>query len=80
MKEPVTWPAQTFVIFTQKENIFFSNYQKKTFSKKKKILILSQKKPFSYISGRANPKKLIIFEEVAFQAQKIKKIDAEKTS
>ena len=28
---------------------------------------------FSYISGNGNPKKLLIFQEVTFRAQKMKK-------
>ena len=54
----------------------------------RKLLIFSQKKAFlifaetetvfqetelSYISGNGNPKKLLIFQEVTFQARKIKK-------
>ena len=47
----------------------------------KKFIIFSQKKAFlmlqetklSYISGNSNPKKLLIFQEVTFQAQKMKR-------
>ena len=46
----------------------------------KKFLIF-QETEFSYISGNGNPKKLLIFQEVTFQAQKIfKKIHPEKIS
>ena len=44
--------------------------------KKKKKKKKEEKKP--YISGDGNPKKLLIFQEVTFRAQKIKKAHSEK--
>ena len=43
----------------------------------KKFLIFQETELF-YISGNRNPKKLLIFEELTFQAQEIKKIHPKK--
>ena len=60
------------------------------FSQKKAFLIFPetetppkifvfQETELAYISGNGNPKKLLIFQEVTFQARKIKKNQSEKT-
>ena len=62
-----------------------------TFSQKKAFLIFQEtanleknsyifsKESCSYISGNGNPKKLLIFQEVTFCAQKVKRKHSEKT-
>ena len=42
---------------------------------KKFFLKFFSKESLSYISGNGNPKKLLMFQEVTFQAQKIKLIN-----
>ena len=69
--------------FTLKKFLYFLFFCKIKFSGSniKKILTFSQKKAlfifreteFSYISGKGNPKKLLIFPKVTFRAQKTKK-------
>ena len=49
------------------------------FSNKKAFSIFQEMKP-SYISGNEHPKKLHIFHEIAFGAQKKKKTFSEKVS
>ena len=46
--------------------------------KSRKKFLIFQEKETSYISGNRHPKKLLIFQEVIFRAQKNKKIYPEK--
>ena len=39
----------------------------------RKMSYILSRESFSYISGNGNPKKLLIFQEVTFRAQKMKK-------
>ena len=45
---------------------------------KRRKFLTFQETELSYISGKGNPKKLLTFKEVTFQARKIKKIHSEK--
>ena len=63
------------IIFSKEVFLMFreNKYHRKKF-------VLFQETELSYISGNGNPKKLLIFQEVTFQAQKIKRNHSEKTS
>ena len=57
-----------FLIFSQKKDFLIFRETETP----KKFLIF-QERELSYISGNGNPKRLLIFEEVTFQARKMKK-------